>query len=261
MTTAAEVFVVQLARASKKAKRFVQYLSKDDRDDVIAAAVLWCWEHKDHYNQATSLDTWFVNAVRHAYDRWQRGELRNWAQSHDVTADLLTTDDTTLATAQALEAAARLSTALPWKYRQVALLHAQGYTRAEMRSKGLSKQTIDEARARIRQMRRLVPDDHDYRRAVRATATTNSDDACDRKPQIDLEIEQLEAMPRHGADCPPCWRCRWFDGFLPGKTVSVRMTIREPDVAAAVTANETRKIEIAKRVRAGTLKEVTRGNL
>lgn len=244
MTTAAEVFVVQLARASRKAKRIVRYLPKADRDDVMSAALLWCWEHRDSYSLTTSLDTWFVNAVRDAYKRWQRGEARNGAE----TLDEIATGDSTLAAAETWEAAAKLAAALPREYRRVAQLHSWGYSRSEMEAKGISKAVIDATRARIKQLRQLVPDDHEFRRVIR-TASAPSSDNPDVAAQIDKDVEELEAMPRHGADCPPCWKCKYFEGYLPGDHRRAGMDIQERSVRAAVLRTERRKKRIAQEVR------------
>jgi DNA-directed RNA polymerase specialized sigma24 family protein len=72
------VLTAELARASKKAQRYLRRykLSRADREDILQDALLWCWEHRDNYSLTTSLDTWFVNAVRHSYERWLRIEKR-----------------------------------------------------------------------------------------------------------------------------------------------------------------------------------------
>jgi len=257
MTTAAEVFVVQLARASRKAKRLIRYLPRDDRDDILASALLWCWEHRDSYSLTTSLDTWFVNVVKNEYARWRRGELRNGAG----VLDDIPTDDTTSAAAEALEAMDKLIAALTPADKAVAQQLMLGRTRVEMMRDGLSHDQIYGARQRIKQLRRLIPNEREFKRVIRAGhPELNSDsvgtdivNGYNSNSRIDHEIGQLEAMPRHGADCPPCWKCKWFEGYLPGAHKRVGMAIQEPEVAAAVAANEARKQEIAKRVRAGTI--------
>lgn len=249
MTSAGEVFVVQIARASRKANRFLRLLSKPDREDILANALLWCWEHRESYSLTTSIDTWFVNAVRDAYKQWQRNELRNGAG----VVDEIPTGDSTLATVEAWEAATKLAAALPPDYRRVAWLDAQGYTRAEMERRGLPRRTINETRARIKQLRKLVPDEHEYKRVIRTPAATASDHDERAPAAVDKDIEQLEATPSHGADCPPCWLCKYFYGYLPGEHRRVRMVIQEPEVRDAVRDTEARKVEIAERVRYGRL--------
>lgn len=257
MTSAAEVFVVQLARVSRKAKRVVRYLPKDDRDDVMAIALLWCWEHRESYSLTTSLDTWFVNAVRNALQQWRRGEHRKGVQ----VLDEIPTGDSTLAAVEALEAAAKLAAALPPEYRRVAEMHALGYSRAAMMAEGMSKDTIDATRARIKRLRRLVPNEHEFRRLLRAghpdlnsdSVGTDKVNSYNSVSTIDRDIEELEAMPRHGADCPPCWKCKYFEGYLPGEHKRVGMLIQETEVRDAVRDTEARKVEIARRVRDGTI--------
>lgn len=245
MTTATEVFVVQLARASKRANRFVRDLSREDRQDVIASALLWCWENRHTYSLTTTLDTWFANAVRDAYRQWRRGETRNSAE----IMEQIPTSDTTEAAAAAIQSGDVLMSALPDEYRLVARLELQGYTRAEMMSVGISKDTIYEARRRIKQLRRLLPDENEYRRALRTAPARDSAEQKQEMSAIDREIEALDFPPPGAKECPPCWRCLWFEGWLPGEHRPVRMPIVEPEVRDAVRDTEARKIEIARRVR------------
>jgi DNA-directed RNA polymerase specialized sigma24 family protein len=252
MTSPGEVFVVQLARASRRANHFLRGLSRADRDDVIAAALLWCWENRASYSLTTTLETWFVNAVRDARKQWMKGARRNAGVSLESLVNVAPGGDTTLSGAQAAEAAEKLMRALPTDYRLVATMHAQGFTRAEMMAAGLAKDSIYGARSRIKQLRRLLPDEQEYRRTLRAVSLS-SDDASDKRSKIDRELEQLEFVPPSGKECPPCWRCKWFEGFLPGAHRPTRMPIQEPEVRIAVQETETRKIEIAKRVRHGNL--------
>ena len=124
-------------------------LGRDARDDVIAAAMLWCWENRDNYSLTATLEQWFLGAVRNAYQAWRAGESRN---ASEYMAEI-PTGDTTQAVAEAWSSAQALVRALPRDYRRVALLEIQGYTREEMEAKGLTRRTIDEARARVRQLR------------------------------------------------------------------------------------------------------------
>jgi DNA-directed RNA polymerase specialized sigma24 family protein len=250
MTTEAEVVVVQLARASRRANLFLRArgLHSQDRDDVIAAAVLWCWENRHNYSLTTTLDGWFLNAVKDAYKNYLRGEVRNAAESENE----IPTGDTTQATVEALEAAGKLISALPKEYKKAAVLIAQGYTRAEIMERGVSHDTLYETRVRIKQLRRLIPDAHEYRRVLRAMPTSSDDPA--RAAPIDREMAaQLEFSPAHGKDCPACWRCKYFEGFLPGIYKPVRMQIQESEVRDAVRDTEARKIEIAEKVRNGSV--------
>src|SRR5271157_5315009 len=83
---AAEVFTMQLGRAAgRQANKFLrnQGLQKADRDDVISSALLWCWENRANYSLTTTLETWFMYAVRHALDSWRSNELPTSDESID----------------------------------------------------------------------------------------------------------------------------------------------------------------------------------
>ena len=248
MTSAQEMFMIELSRASAKAQRFLsrRRLSSEDRDDIIGMAMLWCWEHREEFSLVTTTETWFVNAVRDAYRAWRRGERR---QRAELVADI-PSGDTTQGGAQALEAAEKLAAALTPADHAVAKLQAAGLTRGEMMTQGIAERQIRDARARFAQLRRLLPDEYEYRRVLRRSVPT-----VDKRPvsAIDQEIAQLEFAPPVGAECPPCWRCRWFEGWLPSDHMPTRMKIAEPEIAAAIFATEQEKIRIANEVRHGNL--------
>jgi len=119
---------------------------------------------------------------------------------------------------------------------------------------GFKKDMIDNARSRVAQLRRLIPDSHELRKVLRHNAT-QSDEVEHASAPIDHEIAKLEYVPQGGRECPPCWRCKWFDGFLPGTHKPLRMPLTDPELRAAVLDTEARKINIAERVRAGTWRE------
>lgn len=248
--SASEVFTMQLARAAaKQANRFLaaRGLQKSDRDDVVAAAMLWCWENRDNYSLTTTLETWFMNAVRNALQDLQRNELPTSADSLDGIGGR----DETYNRAAAESSATVLINALTQSHKTVAVLTMRGYTRDEMIEKGMSKRTIDEAHQRIKQLRRLLPDVENARLIARTMPPVSSDDADDQLSRIDRELEQLDFAPPAGKDCPPCWRCCWFLGFLPDGKRSTRMDIEDSEVRDAVKITEARKIEIAQQVRSG----------
>ena len=68
-----------------------------------------------------------------------------------------------------------------------------------------------------------------------------------------MALEKLEFSPAAGKDCPPCWRCMWFEGYMPAGKRETRMKIEEAEVREAVKNTEARKIEIAQQVRDGIL--------
>jgi hypothetical protein len=51
-------------------------------------------------------------------------------------------------------------------------------------------------------------------------------------------------------DCPPCWKCRWYDGWLPPSEPPV-VEYMDPDITAACAAVDRKRVEIAKRVKEG----------
>jgi len=158
--------------------------------------------------------------------------------------------DTTYDSVAAESSARVLISALTPLHAEVAALIMRGYTREEMVEKGISKRAIDEARQRIKQLSRLRPDE-DVVRLVARTAPLSSDDADDRLSEIDMALEQLDFAPPAGRDCPPCWRCSWYEGFMPAGKRDTRMEIEDAAVREAVKNTEARKIEIAQQVRDG----------
>jgi hypothetical protein len=248
--SASEVFTMQLARAAaKQANKFLSArgLQKSDRDDVIAAAMLWCWENRDSYSLTTTLETWFMNAVRDAYKGLQREEL----PTSDQSMEQMGGGDDTYSTVAAESAAMTLISALNQTGKMVAVMTMGGYTRAEMIERGISKRAIDETHQRIKQLRRLVPDADGVRLIARTMPAVSSDDTDDQLSEIDMALEQLDFAPPAGKDCPPCWRCMWFEGFMPAGKRDTRMDIDDKEVREAVKSIEARKIKIAQQVRSG----------
>jgi DNA-directed RNA polymerase specialized sigma24 family protein len=189
MTSAADVFVAQLGRASRRATRFVEArgLGREDREEVIANALAWCWENRERYPLTTTIEQWFFGAVRNAYRSWLNGELKESAEALSEVP----TGDTTLARVDAESAARELLHSLPARYHQIARMEMAGCTRREMKEIGIREREIREARARIRELRTLVPDEYDYRRVLR-TAPAPSSDEPREIAQIDRDIEQLQ---------------------------------------------------------------------
>lgn len=246
--SASEIFTMQLARAAaKQANKFLSArgLQKSDRDDVIAAAMLWCWENRANYSLTTTLETWFMNAIRDAYKALKRDDL----PTSDDSMENMGGGDDTYNRAAAGSSAQLILRAMTMDHKRVAILTMKGYTRAEMVDGGISKRTIDEAHQRIKQLRKLLPDEGIERMAVRTAAPVWSDDASDQLSGIDMMLEQLDFAPPAGKDCPPCWRCMWFEGFMPAGKRSTRLEIEDKEVRMAVFNTETRKMEIAQQVR------------
>jgi hypothetical protein len=250
MDRAEEIFTMQLARAAgKQANRFLRSrgLQKSDRDDVISAALLWCWENRANYSLTTTLETWFMNAVRDGYKGLRRGEL----PLSDESIDQMASADPTYDAVAAESSAKALIDALTPVDKEIAILVMEGYTYREINKRGYANDAINGAQKRIKQLRRLLPEESRSKRLIQTTAAAVSDDAGDQLSGIDAELERLEFAPPAGKDCPPCWRCMWFEGFMPDGKRSVRMDIEDLEVREAVKVTEARKIEIAQQVRAG----------
>ena len=248
--SAAEVFITQLARASaKQANGFLRArgLQSSDRDDVISAAMLWCWTNRNNYSLTTTLETWFMNAVRDAYKSLQRGEL----PLSDESIENLGGADVTYNIVEAESSVAAISAGLTRTERRIAVMTMEGYTKADMLDRGVREIDIRDARSTIKRMRELLPDESNYRILIRTPSATSSDDLEDSPSSIDIELEQLDFAPPAGKDCPPCWRCCYFLGFLPDGKRSTRMDIVDPEVLEAVSNTEARKIAIAEAVRSG----------
>lgn len=201
MTTAGEVFIMQLARAARSANRFLRSrsLQEADRDDITAAALLWCWTNRENYSLTTTIEKWFLGAVRHAYRDWARGIAKH---SADVLSEIPSGDDT-LAAAQARSSAVALMRALPREYRRVAILQMRGLSRSEMKEQGLSEWTIRDARERIKQLRRLVPDSLEYQQVLRTVPPLSADETpVASHPRIDVEIERMQSGMSGGCLIP-----------------------------------------------------------
>lgn len=62
---------------------------------------------------------------------------------------------------------------------------------------------------------------------------------------IDHEIEKLLSGPRVGMkDCPPCWRCMYFEGWTPNMERYRPPTHVDPEIQEALFNIEARKIAI-----------------
>lgn len=249
MTSAGELFVVALARASRRARRHLRGLDPAARDDILATAILWCWENRATYSPVVSLDTWFVSAIRHAKQAWARSEAHTVAELIEAIA----APEDTSAQAELLQLEDRLQKrleAMSVTERKIAALQVRGHTQDEIVQRlRVSAATVSDVRRKLAPLKRLLPDNREWCRVVRKSQSLDSDDIREPAP-IDKEIERLEFAPPAGKDCPPCWRCKWFDGYLPTPNTKRRDPITvEPDIRAAVLSIEARKVEIAKQIR------------
>lgn len=245
MNSAAETFVVALARASKQARRFLRGLSHADRDDVLAEALCWCWENRTTYNPAVPLDTWFVGAIRDARKSLHRDQLRYGASG--LSQAIVSPDDIE-STAVRDDVVARWFGNLNEVEAKIVTQLARGDTRSQIRYQtAIGNDALAALKRRLREFELMVPEND------RARVLWQQRRSSTPYIGIDRELEKLDFPPPSGVDCPPCWRCRWFDGFLPGAYKPLRMPIQEAEVRDAVRDTEARKIDIAERVCAGTV--------
>lgn len=61
---------------------------------------------------------------------------------------------------------------------------------------------------------------------------------------------KMEPPRKVGKECPPCWRCKWYYGWLPVKDY-VPEKHSDPEIAEACERLDRRKIAIAQKVRSG----------
>lgn len=239
MTSAADMFVVALARASKRARRYLRGLERADRDDILSTAILWCWENRATYNPAVPLDEWFVGAIRNARKAFERGEAKN---STEMAETIASPDDPAwhVEVQQAME---RMIATMDDRDRRIVELSMTGMEQTEIaKDMGVALPTVTR---RLARMRSYIPESENFKLVIRKAQSVDSDEV--HEPSwIDKEITKLEFSPPAGADCPPCWRCKWFDGYVPlPNTVRRNPILAEPEIRAAVLDVEARKIDIA----------------
>lgn len=240
MRSAAEEFAIQLGRASKRSMRYLRWTPAQDRNDVIATAMLSAWEARGTYCPTEhSLDDWFAEHIKRAVAEGKRGSHAPVSlESMQEPADPVDTERE-LATRQAAEVA---YAELDELEREIVLKLAVGASMREIRALGASYVTRRMFN-KLRRLAQLLPDLPRPRAAGKPVR--DSDDIKDKLAAIDHEIERMLRRPAtERADCPVCWRCCWFEGLKP-KNYHAPKHIIESEVLAAVTVTEARKIEIA----------------
>jgi hypothetical protein len=249
MGSPVESFVIALARASKRGSYHLRGLHGADKDDVIATALMWCWERRAKYDPQYTVEEWFDMMLRDARQKWLR-----WARFQKRDEGLTTASefneqmaehlpDPTAEAAEAQSAARELMAMLEPDERE----QISGIVRG-------SREPTPVLARKLQKLRKLLPEVADRRKVLRSLRV-ESDAVVDAPaPQIDKELAQIGAMPRHPhADCPVCWRCKWFDALLPGAYSQVR-TVVDQEIQEAIWATETRKLFIAQGLRDGTLR-------
>lgn len=248
MSGAAELFVVALARASQRAQKYLRGLEPADRDDILSTAILWCWENKANYRPTISLEVWVTDAIRHAKRDWERQESR---ETSELIEAIAAPDDTSW-NAAIQDAIRAMMDSMDERDRSIVTLMLDGKGQDHIATQvGLS---VSGVKRRLTRLRKFLPESAHFKLELRKVMS-DSDRSQEPQSGIDKDIERLEFMPQHGKDCPPCWRCKWFEGLLPGPHRTVRLPIVEPEIRAAMNAIEGKKVEIAMLVQAGTINE------
>jgi DNA-directed RNA polymerase specialized sigma24 family protein len=245
MTSAVEVFARQLVRAASAGHRHLSGLAPSDRDDVIAGAVLWCWEHRADFDQHKQpLVDWVGEQLQRG--RRKLHEVRGSAEALDT---LIASEDTEHEAAARI-AIERLTTELQAADQEVVKALAEGLSVREVATRlGVERRAVRSVQSKIRKLRDHAPEG-------RLPMQVNPHEPIDTyegelpKAPIDHAIEALLRMPEHGRDCPPCWKCMWYYGLMPAPGHFRQSQLVEADVRYAVRVTEARKIQIANGIRA-----------
>jgi hypothetical protein len=248
MTGVAESFVVALARASKRGSYHLRRLRPADRDDVIATALAWCWENRSKYDPSFTLEKWFDMALKDARARFFGGGSKRKKVDPVVTA-VEFNEGMARRLPDAAEVAAEMEGEVKAALRKLTLSERQQIYRAAMDQTPLPRHL----RAHLAIFRKRIPRRFGLIKVLRTASAVESDFAVAPPARIDVELARIGAPGLHGADCPPCWRCKWYYGYAPIR-YSQRVTVKaDPEVQAAIWATEARKIEIAAALQAGAL--------
>ena len=140
MTTAAEQFAIQLGRSSSRARRHLGALSSADKDDVLADAILRCWESRESFDPAhRSVDDWFAKTVCDVRsERHRKWRERGSTVSVGRLRELASTEDTALAV-EAQNLLEQLNEELTDDERKIARDVALGFTLRHARSRNCER--------------------------------------------------------------------------------------------------------------------------
>ncbi|MBK7251933.1 MAG: hypothetical protein IPI06_13975 [Gammaproteobacteria bacterium] len=233
------LFVANMPRLSSVAKRRLRHRPQD-RKDALQAALLAAWERRAEYDPTRgSLPDWFDGILRNAAAKMQRAEAR--FASFDV--EPAANDDS-------FELESEVGCLSPAE--QAALAHiARGETlRSAARLAGISVEKLQAVRRGLRRVESPAL-------LIQPTPPKPVSDRDSREAApIDRAIAQLEGPPngQEHADCRPCWRCRWFDGWEPANELPPE-TREWTETREAKHKTEREKVRIARGVRTGSLKQ------
>lgn len=237
--------MIALGRASKRGSRYLRGLSRADRDDVLSTALLACWELRSTYNPAVSLDDWFMEALKDARRSFKQGE---YVTAEEFNHEMAIPDDTSIR-AETFEAAIIIAASFSDREHMLLTDFMAGASWREiMRTHHASGQEVGNITRKFNRLRSLIPERHERQRMLR---TVSNPGQSERETPIDRELARLEMPPTAGKECPPCWRCMWFQGFLPAVYTQRITTPADAEVQAAIWRTEAEKIKIATAIQAG----------
>lgn len=246
LNTAAEQFAIQLGRASSRARRHLRGLSSADKDDLLADAMLRCWETRESFDPTRrSVDDWFAETVRESREL-KRGRRRREQPRFTSVERLheLAAHEDTARIAESRQLAERVYEKLTDTERAIADDMAAGFSFREIRQRHDTSGTVTRRLYRqLQDIRGQLPDTRSLRTATVAGISREADHPREAAP-IDHEIEKMLRRPTtERADCPVCWRCMWFEGLTPKNWSPPRLDDQE--IWLAVTNTEQEKIRIA----------------
>jgi len=239
--TAAESFITELARASGRGNRALRQVPRESREDVLSAALLWCWENKEGFNPTQeTLDSWFAGAVRRESRRMNRGRARH-VSVDELEVELATRDQTAAAAAASITAdqISRHPGALQYWDELSRLANGETWQAVTDGMSVLERSTFAGALIFLVE---TIPEELDRQPSGRAPSRA-MDDNHSVMSAADHKIQSALFPPTHGVDCPPCNRCKWYSGFttLPSRGHEVV----DPEVKVALSEIGRRKLEIA----------------
>lgn len=237
MSSAVEQFIIELARSSGHALRVLDRVPARARSDVLAAGITNAWERRAEYEPPQLPEIWFGKFLRAAAREWRKGE-RGLV---DITAlDETVPDETSALAEMQSEIEHAINLRGPAVAEAMSELIAGRANRDVERSYG--RHTYELARKVAGKLERQLRNPRIAQRLLRAH-TTEPDNK--RLAKIDHEIARIDFPPHERAECPVCWRCMYFYGYLPTGKHEARMKIVEPDIGEAIAATEKRKMQIA----------------
>lgn len=242
---AVDTFVLQLGRVAKRGSRHLRGLTPADRDDVIAAAIADCWESRATFDQHQQpLEDWFALRLKAA----RRTLTKDHARRGTTDLEAIAASNDTERDAGASVSMAQLRRKLTLQEQEIARLIGLGFSVTEINARLplASTHTVRSLKQRLKKaIRNMLPDD--TLPSYHSRPLPLSEDREIPPSLIDHALHALLGGPQIGKECPPCWRCCWFLGYLPA--VYTPSQVVDPEVRAAVRATEQRKIEIANGVR------------